>query len=83
VWVDLYAGERRVGRLRIPGLEPPLRFDPSTVRLGFDFVPERPSAAFRVVVDPENAIAEITERNNTVTVERPTPTVPRRQHSSP
>ena len=82
-WVVLYDGEREVGREQIPRIEAPLRFDPSTVRVGFRFKPARSVHTFRVVLDPDDRIPEITKRNNTVTVERPTPTVPRKQHASP
>jgi hypothetical protein len=79
--VTLYDGDREIGRQRIPGIEAPLGFDPKTVRVGFRFTPERTSHTFKVVVD--SAAPEITKRNNTIVVERATPSAPLKQHATP
>jgi subtilase family serine protease len=79
--VTLYDGDREIGRQRIPGIEAPLGFDPKTVRVGFRFTPARASHTFKVVVD--SAVPEITKRNNTIVVERATPSAPPKQHATP
>jgi hypothetical protein len=79
--VTLYDGDREIGRQRVPGIEAPLGFDPKTVRVGFRFTPARTSHTFRVIVD--SVVPEITKRNNTIEVERETPTAPLKQHATP
>jgi len=73
---------KEIGRHRVPNIEAPLDLDPKTVRIGFPLPPVSEKSTIRIMIDPDDKIVEITERNNRVTVEVSTPKVPRRQHSS-
>lgn len=81
--IALYSGDRLVGRKRVPYLPAPDALVPSTVRIGFPFVPEASKAQFRVAIDEEGAIDEIAERNNAAEVELATPLRQRKVHAHP
>ena len=81
--VALYNGNRPVGRKRVPNLPAPEGLVPSTVRIGFPFVPKLSKGKFRAAVDEEGAIDEIAERNNVAEVELTTPLIQRKVHAHP
>ncbi len=83
VVVALYAGEREIGRQRIPNVDAPADFDPEVVRVSFSFQPVSASETFKAVLDPEGSLKEITKRNNQAVRLCDTPSVAPRQHSSP
>lgn len=59
---DESGGWKRVAEQRISGLAAP-DFDPVTAKLSFEKVPA--ARSYRVVLDPENTLDELFERNNT------------------
>ncbi|MFQ5808143.1 MAG: LamG-like jellyroll fold domain-containing protein [Armatimonadota bacterium] len=63
--VDATTGEALVEQT-IPRLEAPLDLEPRFARLQFVNVDTAPHGRVRVLVDPENNVAERDERNNTV-----------------
>jgi hypothetical protein len=81
--VVLLAGDREIGRLRIPNLEAPLDLDPKYVRVSFPYQPAGERQEFTVIVDPGGEIEEITKRNNRVTVLCDTSSGERKPHAHP
>lgn len=58
-----------VSEVTVPALEAPLDFVPRTVQIRFDLPAETVSGALTVAIDTDDTVAEITERNNTMTIE--------------
>lgn len=81
--VTLYRGERLVGRKRVPHLPAPDALVPSTVRLGFRFVPDAPRGRFRAMIDEDGLINEIVESNNVAEADLATPLMQRKRHAHP
>jgi len=61
---DPAAGGKEIGRQTIPHIAAPIDLDPKMVRLGFPYDMEGREHTIYAVVDPEGAIDEITEVNN-------------------
>jgi hypothetical protein len=68
VAVRLMVGGRTVQEKMVSSLDAPVDFMPKRVTVTFENVPG--SNALRVVLDPENALAEILEENNEAAVRR-------------
>ncbi len=83
VTVVLMSAGKELGRTRIPSIAAPVDLDPKTVRVSFPVPPTGEKREFTVRLDPENAVREITDRNNQVSVELELIRTTRRQHSSP
>ena len=81
--VALYDADRVVGRQVVPRVQAPDALLPSTVRVGFPFIPEASRASFRAVVDAANTIPEISERNNQARADLDTPLVGKKRHAHP
>ena len=70
VEVAFYDGDPRLGapllgRRTVSHIEPPDRLVPQIVRVGIEWRPSRERHEITVVVDPDETIEEISERNNT------------------
>jgi len=61
---DPAAGGKEIGRQTIPHIAAPIDLDPKMVRQGFPYDMEGREHTIYAVVDPEGAIDEITEVNN-------------------
>ena len=68
VTVALYEGTpeegRQLGRATISHLDWPSSLTPQTIKLGWRYSPNKVDGLFTAVVDPESAVAEISESNN-------------------
>ncbi len=81
--IALYLGGREIGRHTAPHLAAPTELMPQTIRVGFEYVPKTPQATLTVVLDPDDSVDEITERNNRATLTLSTPLVERKRHAHP
>ena len=78
-----YSGDRFVDRKRVPHLPAPDSLVPSTVRLGFQFVPGSSKGRFTGRIDEEDLVDEIVESNNVAEAELATPLMQRKRRAHP
>ena len=62
--VDNQGKSAEIGRVHVSFLNWPLDFDPKTMRVGVPYLQETSKVRYRVDVDPQDRLEEITERNN-------------------